>query len=100
MKVPTELIQDRYWRGTLHLFSKQSKLQQHFTTKYFDVAECTIDSTGLKRISKSWSPSERFMLALALHMYNDFNKVNMSDMDLLDDQNKNLVFEALRLRFS
>lgn len=99
MKVPPELMQDRYWRGTLHLFSKQSKLQQYFTTKYFDVVECTIDFSGLKQISKTWSPSEKFMLSLALHMYNDYNKVNMSDMDSLDPFNKRLVFEALELRF-
>ncbi|WP_438349905.1 hypothetical protein ACP8HI_04340 [Paenibacillus sp. FA6] len=98
MTIPEELMKDRYWRGTLYLFTEHSLLQRYIAT-HIDFAECTIDITGLKRISKPWSQSEKFILCLALHLFNESNKVNLSDMDSLDPNNKELVFEALQLRF-
>ncbi|MNK84428.1 hypothetical protein D3C87_1042760 [compost metagenome] len=101
MKIPAHLaLQNRYWRGTLHLFVKHCKLQRYLTTKYFDFEEETIDVAALKRLARPWSQSERFILHLALHLFNEnLAKVNLSDMDCLDDLNKQLVLVALRLRF-
>lgn len=97
--IPSDLIRDRYWRGTLHLFSNQAKLRAVFTTQYFDLHYRSIKAIGLKRISAPWSQSEKFMLNLALHLYNEIHKVNLSDMDYLDPNNKQLAFEAIKLRF-
>ncbi len=99
MQIPAHLMQDRYWKGTLHLFMKHDKLQRYFTNQYFDFEEGTIDAAALKKVSKPWSQSERFILELALHLFNESYKFNLSDADYLDSANKTLAFEALRLRF-
>ncbi|AIQ63888.1 hypothetical protein PSTEL_13145 [Paenibacillus stellifer] len=101
VQIPPHLSKDRYWCGTLHLFMQHSLLHRYFTPKYFDFEEETIDSAALKRLSRPWSQSEKFMLNLALHLFNEnLAKVNLSDMDFLDGTNKQLVIEALQLRFN
>lgn len=97
--IPSYMRNDRYWRAVIHLFQNNAKLQGVFTTKYFDLEAGTIKITALKRNAAPWSSSEKFMLNLALHLFNENNKVKLSDMDLLDDNNKKLAMEAIRLRF-
>ncbi len=97
--IPNYLTKDRYWRGLLFLFQKHSKLKGVFTTKYFNMQEGTVKVASLKRNAAPWSGSEKFMLNLALHLFNENNKVNLSDMDYLDSNNKILAFEAIRLRY-
>ncbi|ANY70439.1 hypothetical protein BBD42_31035 [Paenibacillus sp. BIHB 4019] len=97
--IPAHLMQDRHWKGTLHLFSQNDKLRMYFTAKYFNIPEGIIKTAALKTLSKPWSESEKFMLDLALHLYSDSNKVNLSDMDYLDSNNKRLALEAIRMRF-
>lgn len=99
MQIPTHLMKDRYWSGMLHLFLNHPKLQRCLTTQYFDIEEGSIKAAALKNLAKPWAESEKFMLDLALHMYNEQNKVNLSEMDYLDPINKTLAFEALRLRY-
>ena len=98
-KIPQYLMEDRYWKGVIHLFKNHYKLQDFFTNKYFDLENGMIKITSLKRVSAPWSQSEKFMLNLALHLYNEKNKVNLSDMDYLDDYNKKLAMEAITMRF-
>jgi len=98
-KIPAQIASDRYWKGGVHLFGNHYKLQGYFTTKYFDLESGLIKTTSLKRVSGPWSQSEKFMLNLALHLYNERNKVNLSEMDYLDDYNKKLALEAIKLRF-
>ncbi|ERI09751.1 hypothetical protein HMPREF0083_02115 [Aneurinibacillus aneurinilyticus ATCC 12856] len=83
----------------LHLFSKHYKLNQCFTTKYFDFRTETIKISALKRQSSTWSESEKFMLKLALHLFNSSNKVDLSGMDYLDDHNTRLAIEAIAMRY-
>lgn len=97
--IPQHLYQDRYWKPIFHLFKNHMKLNQYFNTKYFDLEEGTIKITSLKRASAPWSHSEKFMLNLALHLFNEKNKVNLSDMDYLDSYNQKLAFEAMKMRF-
>lgn len=97
--MPSYISDDMYWKGLVHLFQNNAKLKSLFTTKYFDLESGTIKITALKRAAAPWSQSEKFMLNLALHLYNDRNKVNLSDMDYLDDYNKKLAMEAITLRF-
>jgi hypothetical protein len=111
--IPNHIAKDRYWKGVIHLFKNHAKLENYFTTKYFDLDKGLIKATALKRVAAPWSQSEKFMLNLALHLYNDnnkvnlsdmdylddYNKVNLSDMDYLDDYNKKLAMEAITLRF-
>lgn len=99
MSIPAHLMKDRYWSGTLHLFLNHAKLQRYMITQYFDFEDGTIKAAALKKLAKPWAESERFMLNLALHMYNEQHKVNLSDIDYLDTTNKALAFEALRLRY-
>jgi hypothetical protein len=97
--IPSHIARDRYWKGVIHLFSNNGKLKQVFTTKYFDLEVGLIKISSLKKVSAAWSQSEKFLLNLALHLYNESNKVNLSDMDYLDDYNKKLAMEAIALRF-
>jgi len=97
--IPSSIATDRYWKPVIHLFTKNAKLKSMFTTKYFDLEAGTIKITSLKKATGPWSPSEKFMLNLALHLYNERNKVNLSDMDYLDEYNRKLAMEAITLRF-
>jgi hypothetical protein len=97
--IPNHLMNDRYWKPVLFLFSEHSKLSQYFTSKYFDLTAERIKIQALKNVAKPWSDSEKFMLNLALHCYNDRNKVNLGDMDYLDANNTELAFKALRMRY-
>ncbi|MDT9720449.1 hypothetical protein QVE09_16135 [Paenibacillus sp. ClWae2A] len=100
MQIPQNLFQDKYWKCTLYLFMNQPRLSQCLTSKYFDLQGGIIKSAALKKLSKPWSQSERFMLHLALHLFNSgLAKVNLADMDYLDSNNKALVHEALKIRF-
>lgn len=98
--IPSNIAKDRYWRGVIHLFNNHYKLQSYFNTKYFDFEEGTIKIAPLKKVAGPWSESEKFMLNLALHLFNERNKVNLSDMDYLDDCNTKLALEAIAMRFS
>ena len=97
--IPQHLLNDRYWRSVIHLFTKHYKLKSVFTTKYFDFDDCTIKIQSLRKTAGPWSESEKIMLRLALHLFNERNKFNLSDIDYLDDTNKKLALEAIKLRF-
>ncbi|MFD2614469.1 hypothetical protein [Paenibacillus gansuensis] len=99
IRIPNHLTQDRYWGALLMLFSKQPRLQMYFTPRYFDLEEGIVDYHALTKIAKPWSSSERFLLQLALHLFNERYKVNLSDMDYLDPTNKQLALNAIRHRF-
>lgn len=98
--IPKHLMQDRYWRGLLFIFLNHGKLQQFLSPDYIDFDELTVKVDKLKRASKGWSTSEKFMLALALHLYNGRNKVDMAEADRLDDVNTEIALKALRLRYA
>lgn len=97
--IPDELKQDRHWRGLLYIFINNSKLQRFLTT-HIDFEGLTIDVAGLKKISRPWSISERFMLNLALNLFNEQYKVNLSDMDYLDQNNRQIALKAIQMRFA
>jgi hypothetical protein len=97
--IPQDLMRSKYWKPVLFLFSEHSKLSQYFTTKYFDLSAQRIKVQALKNVAKPWSESEKFMLNLALHCYNERNRVNLGDMDYLDANNTELAFKALRMRY-
>jgi hypothetical protein len=96
--IPRELQQDRYWRGTLHIFSNNPKLQR-YVASHIDFETRTINTSGLIRASRPWSRSEKFMLRLALHLFNEEYSCNLSDMDYLDPNNREIALKAIRLRF-
>lgn len=98
-QIPVHLAKDRYWLSLIHLFKNHSKLNQMFTTKYFDMDAEIIKIQSLKRKSAAWSNSEKIMLNLALYLFNERNKFDLSDLDYLDSNNKKLAFEAIRIRF-
>lgn len=93
-------MMDRHWKSLLFLFQNNGKLNVYLTTKYFDLDKRIVHIRKLREVSKPWSDSEKFMLDLALHLFNERNKVNLSDMDYLDSYNSSLVIEALRIRFN
>lgn len=97
--IPSHISSDRYWKGVIHLFTNSAKLNSVFNTKYFDMKNGSIKVLALKRLAAPWSQSEKFLLYLALHLYNESTKVNLSDMDSLDEYNKKIAMEAIKMRF-
>lgn len=91
---------DKYWRSLLFIFQNAPRLKPFLTTRYMDPKKGIVHIGKLRAASKGWSQSEKFMLNLALHLYNETNKVNISDMDYLDYEHKNIAFKALHIRFS
>jgi hypothetical protein len=63
------------------------------------MSEGTVKFQSLKKASAPWSSSEKVMLNLALHLFNERNKFTLADLDLLDSKNKKLAFEAINIRF-
>lgn len=98
--IPDHLYQDRYWRGLLYIFTNHNKLKQFLNPEFVDFEELTVKVDKLKRASKGWSTSEKFMLALALHLYNGRNKVDLSEADRLDGGNTEIALKALWLRYA
>ncbi|MEH7126003.1 hypothetical protein V7127_22590 [Bacillus sp. JJ1773] len=98
-QIPSHLFRDRYWAALIHLFSKHPKLKTVFTTKYFNLEAEEVKIQSLKRYAAPWSQSEKIMLNLALHLFNERNKFNLADLDWLDSNNKLLAFEAIKIRF-
>lgn len=91
---------DKYWRSLLFIFQNTPRLHPLLTTQYMNPKQGVVHTTKLRAASKCWSQSEKFMLQLALHLFNESNRVNISDMDYLDSRQKEIAFEALRIRFS
>ncbi len=98
-QIPQHLLKDRYWSSLLHLFTNHPKLKSVLTTKYFDMSDETVKMQALKRKAAPWSTSERIILNLALHLFNERNKFNLTDLDYLDDNNQQLALEAIKIRF-
>lgn len=97
--IPTHLVQDRYWKSLIYLFQEHPKLNQCFTSRYFNFEEETIKVKSLQSVSAPWSHSEKIMLRLALHLFNERHRFNLSDFDWLDDNNKQLAYRAISMRF-
>ncbi|GEN36589.1 hypothetical protein [Aneurinibacillus danicus] len=95
--IPEHLYGSQYWRPVIYLFTQHTKLRQYI--HYVDFKGERIDVTKLKRAARVWSQSEKFILSLALHCFNERNKINLGDMDYLDSYHKRMVFEALHLRY-
>ncbi|BFH10670.1 hypothetical protein WJ0W_005781 [Paenibacillus melissococcoides] len=98
IKVPASLLRDPYWGSMLHIFINHYKLNR-YTAKYIDFTNESININGLRTASRPWSSSEKFMLKLGLHLFNERNKVNLSDMDCLDDNNRKIAMQAIAIRF-
>lgn len=98
-KIKPALYKDRYWAPVIYLFTKHNKLESVFSTKYFNFDTEEIRMVALKRQAGVWSHSEKIMLNLALHLFNSRNKFNLSDLDYLDDFNRQLAYQAMKIRF-
>ncbi|AIQ26940.1 MULTISPECIES: hypothetical protein [unclassified Paenibacillus] len=97
--IPEHLFQDRYWRGLLHIFTNHNKLKQFLSNPdFFDFEELSLHVEALLKASKGWSPCEKFMLEVALHLFNGINKIDLSQADRLDNKSTEILREALLLR--
>lgn len=90
---------DKYWRALLYILQNTPRMQHLLTTAYIDPKQQIIHVRKLQAATKGWSQSEKFMMALALHLFDESNKVHLADMDYLDFHHKGVAFEALRIRF-
>lgn len=96
--IPEHLLADKNWRGMLYILTNSDNLTRA-VSPHIDLEECSVDFPAIKRISKPWSNAEKFLLNLAMHLFSEQYKVNLSDMDLLDTYNKEIALKAIRLRF-
>ena len=100
--VPEWMITDVYWRGTIHILGSMANREPKFRPllhRYVNVDESSIDFFGMKRAVSSWSHSEKIMVKLAAHLFNQVHKFNLSDLDYLDSQNMRVALKAIELRF-
>lgn len=88
-----------YMETVTLLFSNHSKLQTYMTEDYIKIYEGINEKDKLRKISKPWSRSEKFVLNLALHLYSGHGKLDLNDIDYLDSKNKRLVLQAINIRF-
>lgn len=95
--VPQYFSLNKHWRSMLHLFHHHDKLQDYIN--FVDIERYIVNVSRLKAISKPWSKSEKFMLALALHFFDPRNKIDLYDIEYLDRDNRQLAIEAIRLRY-
>lgn len=95
----TVTTNDPYLDSFLYIFTNHSKLQNYLTAEYFSFESLILDIKKIKKVSKSWSLSEKFMLDLALHLYGIQGKVDLNTIDYLDQNNKRLAMAALKIRF-
>lgn len=89
------------WCSILYLFTEHPKLASIFTSSYIDLTKEHVYTRKLNQISKYWSESEKFMLALALHLYNPTNKLpkGLAEMERLDHRNMKLALKAISIRY-
>lgn len=99
--IPEHLFMNRYWKPLLFLFSEHPKLSKLFTPSYVDLEREQVRVRALRYASREWSASEKFMLNLALHLFNATNKLpnGLDDMEGLDTFNTRLVLKAIRMRY-
>jgi hypothetical protein len=90
---------DSNWGDLLYLFSNHDKLQTCLTSEFVDLEEGIVHQKALLKKSKVWSRSEQFMLRLALYLYSGNGKMDLNDMDYLDEKNRNLALNAMKIRF-
>ncbi|MEK4062174.1 MULTISPECIES: hypothetical protein [unclassified Paenibacillus] len=98
--IPEHLLQDRYWRGLLYIFTHHNKLKQFLKPEFVDFEELTVHVEALLEASKDWSLSEKFMLYAALYIFNGRVKFDMSDADRLNDKDADILITALRMRYA
>lgn len=98
VQVPQHLFENKEWGALLYIFLNTPKLTG-FVDTHIDFEEGIVEAQRLKRISRPWSDSEKFMLNLALHCFNSANPIDLSDMDLLDNRNREVAFSALITRY-
>ncbi|GIQ67404.1 hypothetical protein DUZ99_02265 [Xylanibacillus composti] len=97
--IPQHLYKSKYWVAVFYLFKEHPRLNMCFNTRYFDFSNERLKTRTLKKHAAPWSDSEKFMLDLALHLFNPSNKVDLSGMDLLDPFNTELALEAIKIRY-
>lgn len=73
--IPSTLFNDRYWASLIHLFKNHYRLNDYFTTKFFNMSDETIRIQALKRHASPWSNSEKIMFNLTLHLFKERNKI-------------------------
>src|SRR5690349_14305236 len=97
--IPAYLMIDRNWGPLLFLFLKNDKLNTFMTTRYFDLDNREVSIQAIKNRAKPWSESEKVMLYLAFHLFNESNKFNLSGLATLDQANLALALKAIKMRF-
>lgn len=88
------------WSALLYLFQNHSTLQKYFKSDYFDLDNGLIYLDQLLQVSKSLSTTEQFVLQLALNLFNGRVNIDLNYIDYLDQNNRQLLIEALKIRFN
>lgn len=94
-----QVANNQYLDALLYIFKNHSKLENYFTEEYVNVESQILHIEKLKQLSKTWSTNEKFMLDLALNLFGIQGKIDLNMIDYLDQDNKQIAIEALKIRF-
>lgn len=100
--LPDWVRRDVYWSSSLYILGKMAQHSEKFKSligHYVDLENYSISFTKMKNAASKWSTSEKIMISMAAHLFNEVHRFNLSDLDYLDAQNKEVAQKALQMRF-
>lgn len=102
-RLPEWVKNDPYWHSALYVLQKMIERDPKFlelTRKFIDLETASVSFRDMKKAVERWAHSEKIMVALAAHLFNEIHEFNLSDLDYLDSNNKQVAVTAIRVRFS
>jgi hypothetical protein len=102
MSLPRWAKDDVYWHSSLSILCSMVDRDQksRHLLHYVDLDESSIDFFAIKQAISSLSHSEKIMVNLAAHLFNETHEFKLSDLDYLDGRNMKVALRAIGLRFN
>ncbi|MDR3543252.1 MAG: hypothetical protein P4L69_20170 [Desulfosporosinus sp.] len=99
--LPSWAKNDVYWHSSLTILCSMVDRDQKFRhlLYYINLDESTIDFFAIKHAVSSCSHSEKIMVNLAAHLFNETHEFKLSDLDYLDGRSKKTALKAIEFRF-
>lgn len=102
LSLPQWVKDDVFWHGSLFILGSMVEREPKFRPllhKFVNLDESTIDFFGMKKAVSSWSHSEKIMIKLAAHLFNQIHKFNLSDLNYLGSKNMKIALKAMEIRY-
>lgn len=83
-----------------YIFVNHPKLKKLIGGPYINLEGQLIDVNSLKALARKWTFNERFLLDLALNLFEvDGTKVDLSRINRLNEKQREIALTAIRIRF-